>query len=173
MICVCPGCGGAQPSRGKTYPQLEGRYHSSPECWELFGELSAYTLSHGDPKFIHQHAVDAWQLQHAIVSTSNIGIAFSLIGLYLALERGYIGRQVQLAHMQLGRTKRNWGDFEIPSSRAPFTVADVLETEPGLARDARLMQWAAAVWANWNHAHAWTARTCANLLPSHFTGSST
>lgn len=28
-------------------------------------ELQAYTRSHGDPSFIHQHVVDAWALQHA------------------------------------------------------------------------------------------------------------
>ena len=161
MIRVCPGCGIEQPSGGSL---PEGRHNSSPECWALFGELSAYTVTHGDPKFIHQHAVDTWQLQHALPSKSNIGIAFSLIGLYLALEEQYTGRQVQRAHMELGRTKRNWGDFEIPSSRAALTVTDVLRADAGPARDARLMQWAAAVWANWKHAHAWTAETCARLL---------
>lgn len=155
-------CGVERASGGKH----DGRYNSSPECWELFGELSAYTLVHGDRKFIHQHAVDTWQLQHAVTSKSNIGIAFSLIGLYLALERGYTGRQVQLAHMELGQTKRNWGDFEIPSSRAALTVADALRAGPGSARDAALMQWAAAVWTNWNHAHGWTEETCARLLRS-------
>ncbi len=172
MTRVCPGCGLAHPS-GKSYPQQDGRFNSSPECWELFGELSAYTLSHGDPKFIHQHAVDAWQLQHAVPSKSNIGIAFSLIGLYLALERGYTGREVQLAHMRLGRTKRNWGDFDIPSARARLTVADVLGADPGPARDAMLIEWASAVWENWTHSHAWTRKTCASLLRSHLTGSST
>lgn len=162
MNSVCPGCGASLASSAGQ--ARHDRYNSLPECWELFGELSAYTLSHGDPRFIHQHAVDTWQLQHAMVSKSNIGIAFSLIGLYLALEKGYTGRQVQLAHMELGRTKRSWGDFEIPSSRAALTVADVLQAEPGSVRDARLMQWAAAVWANWNYAHARTAETCLRLL---------
>jgi hypothetical protein len=162
---VCPGCGASLASGAGE--ARHDRYNSSPECWGLFGELSAYTLSHGDPRFIHQHAVDTWQLQHAMPSKSNIGIAFSLIGLYLALEKGYTGRQVQLAHMELGRTKRNWGDFEIPSRHATLTVVDVLHAEPGNARDARLMQWAAAVWDNWNHAHAWTAETCARLLLPH------
>jgi hypothetical protein len=130
----------------------------------LFGELSAYTLSHGDPRFIHQHAVDAYQLQHAISSKSNIGIAFSLIGLYLAIERGRTGREAQLAHMELGRTKRNWGDFTIPSTCAALTVRDVLDAAPGPIRDAKLMEWARSVWNNWPHAHAWTRETCSRML---------
>ena len=165
MNRVCPGCGASLESSAAE--SRHDRYNSSPACWELFGELSAYTLSHGHPRFIHQHAVDTWQLQHAMPSKSNIGIAFSLIGLYLALEKGYTGRQVQLMHMELGRTKRDWGDFEVPSSPAALTVADVLRAGPGNSRDAMLMQWAAAVWANWNRAHAWTAETCSRLLRAH------
>lgn len=161
MTTVCPGCGVERPFGGQL---PESRHNSSAECWALFGELSAYTLAHGRAQFIHQHAVDAWQLQHALISKSNIGIAFSLIGLYLALEKSYTGRQVQLAHMQLGKTKRDWGDFEIPSTRAALTVIDVLNVEPGPGRDTRLMEWARSVWLNWTHAHGWTRETCSRLL---------
>jgi hypothetical protein len=161
VTSVCPGCGIEQPSSGQSPPS---RFHASPECWTLFGELSAYTLSHGHPSFIHQHAVDAYQAQHAVESVSNIGIAFSLIGLYLATEKGWTGRQVQLAHMKLSRPKRNWPRLEPVRERAALTVLDVLQVEPGTARDAMLMKWAAAVWASWSHAHAWTAETCARWL---------
>ncbi len=161
MISVCPGCGLELPSEGTA---AGGRHNSSPECWRLFGELSAYTLTHGDPRFIHQHAVDAWQLQHAQITKSNIGIAFSLVGLYLACEKGRTGRAAQLAHMELGKTKRNYGDFVIPKERAPLTVLDVLNVPPGPGRDAKLMEWARAVWMSWPHAHAWTAELCARLL---------
>lgn len=158
---ICPGCGSDLPPTGAA---AESRYNSSRECWEKFGELSAYTLARGDPRFIHQHAVDAWQAQHAVITKSNIGIAFSLLGLYLALEKNYTGRRVQLAHMQLSRPKRDWGDFQIPRERAKLTVLDVLQAEPGPPRDARLMEWAAAVWATWTGARAWTIDTCARLL---------
>lgn len=161
MTSACPGCGLELPAAEGA---LHDRYNSSPACWQLFGELSAYTLSHSDPRFIHQHAVDTWQAQHAVSAGPNIGIAFSLIGLYLALEKGYTGRQVQLAHMQLGKTKRQWGEFIIPSTRAALTVRDVLDVEPGPARDLKLIEWARAVWVNWSHARPWTLETCARLL---------
>ncbi len=157
---ICPGCGVETPLRGRP---PETRHNASAECWALFGELSAYTLVHGDPKFIHQHAVDAWQAQHLIKSKSNIGIAFSLIGLYLALEKGYSGRQVQLAHMELGRTKRVWVWCD-PPVKYGMTVADVLQAEPGADRDAALMKWAAAVWQSWSHAQDWTRQICTELL---------
>jgi len=166
---ICPGCGVALPSAGPSPDESAAesrgrRFNSSIECWTRFGELSAYTLGHGDPGFIHQHAVDAWQAQHMVASPSNIGIAFSLIGLYLALEKSYTGREVQRAHMKLARTKRQWGEFEKPSARAPINVLDVLLAEAGPARDAMLMKWAAAVWASWSHAHEWTKETCTRLL---------
>jgi hypothetical protein len=157
---VCAGCGVERPSSGKP---SETRHNASAECWALFGELSAYTLVHGDPKFIHQHAVDAWQAQHLVASKSNIGLAFSLIGLYLALEKGYSGRRVQLAHMELGRTKRTWAWFD-PPAEYKLTVVDVLHAEPGADRDAVLMKWAAAVWAAWSHAQDWTRQVCLQFL---------
>jgi hypothetical protein len=157
---VCAGCGVEQPLSAKS---PDARHNASAECWGLFGELSAYTLTHGDPKFIHQHAVDAWQAQHLVASKSNIGLAFSLIGLYLAVERGYTGRQVQLAHMELGRTKRTWAWFD-PPAEYRLTVVDVLRVEPGASRDAMLMKWAAAVWQSWSHAQDWTRQACWQYL---------
>jgi hypothetical protein len=161
MNTVCPGCGIQQPSSGQT---SENRYNCSFECWDLFGQLSAYTLSHRGGTFIHQHAVDAWQAQHIGPASSNIGAAFSLIGLYLALEKGYTGRQVQIVHMELGKFKRDWPKLECPSVAATLTVMDVLNADRGEQRDAMLMKWAAAVWASWSHAHGWTKQYCAQHL---------
>jgi hypothetical protein len=50
---------------------------------QLFDELSFYTLSHGHPRFIHQHALDAYTAQTASEQTRTIAIFFALMGLYL------------------------------------------------------------------------------------------
>jgi hypothetical protein len=160
-LIVCPGCGVELPSSGAA---TETRFNASSECWTSFGELCAYTTTHGDPKFIHQHAVDAWQAQHVVKSKSNIGVAFSLIGLYLGLEKGFTGRQVQLAHMTLGRTKREWTWFDPPVDRTWLTVVDVLHAAPGADRDEVLMKWAASVWQSWSQAQAWTRQVSAEYL---------
>ena len=73
---------------------------------DAYHELSAYTQTHGDLTFIHQHVVDAWAAQHAVEAGKSIGLTFALAGLYLHLERGFSGRQVQRAHMEMGRRKR-------------------------------------------------------------------
>lgn len=39
-----------------------------------YHELQAYSITHGDPAFIHQHVVDAWTLQHADEHTKPIAI---------------------------------------------------------------------------------------------------
>jgi hypothetical protein len=154
----CPGCGVELPDRGAAE-----RMRASQACWELYGELAAYTLARGRG-FLHQYGVDAYQAQHADPGASGITIAFSLIGLYLASERGWTGLQVQRAHMALAREKVAWPRFELPRESAPVTARDVLNAEPGDERDAALKQWCAAVWESWRHAHAWTRRFCEERL---------
>jgi hypothetical protein len=113
---------------------------------EAYYELSYYTLAHPDPSFIHQHIVDAFAAQTANQNTKPIGIAFALVGLYLYLEKGYTGRQVQLAHMRLAKRRQEWPRFDLPEFRGEITVADVLREPPGEKRDAMIGSWCDSVW---------------------------
>jgi Family of unknown function (DUF5946) len=114
-------------------------------------ELSYYTLAHGDPVFIHQHLVDAYGAQHVRPqSKSTIGAAFALAGLYLAVERGFTGRQVQKMHMLMASRSKQWPRFEPSPGAGALTVADVLKVEPGPGRDQELLRWCASVWAAWS-----------------------
>jgi len=117
-------------------------------------EMTYHTLAHGDPKFIHQHLVDAYGAQHVRQSNSTIGAAFALTGLYLAVERGFTGRQVQKAHMRMARASKQWPRFVPPEDVGPLTVGDVLAVEPGPHRDEKLMEWCASVWSAWSSEHA-------------------
>jgi len=114
---------------------------------EAYDELCAYTLSHGDAQFIHQHVVDAWTAQHADARTKPLGLTFALVGLYLAVEKNVSGREVQRAHMRLARRKRAWPSFELPKSRGAMTALDVMDAPAGPQRDAAIRAWCAAVWA--------------------------
>jgi hypothetical protein len=60
-----------------------------------YAELCGYTLTHGDPAFIHQHVVDAFAAQQADGASKPIGVIFALVGLYLHVERQFSGRHVQ------------------------------------------------------------------------------
>jgi len=115
-----------------------------------YDELAAYTLAHGDPAFIHQHVVDAFAAQHATPDSKPIGVAFALIGLYLHLERGRTGREVQQAHMRLARTRQGWPPFVPPRERGEVTIHDVLVAPPGPARDLAIEAWCASVWQAWS-----------------------
>lgn len=121
---------------------------------EDFHELSFYTLAHPDRiYFIHQHIVDAYQAHMANETTKPIGLIFSLIGLYLFIEKGYTGRQVQLAHMKLSNNKQAWPTIELPQLRGNITAKDVLQAQPGMDRDAMIKKWCASVWAAYESSH--------------------
>jgi hypothetical protein len=122
-----------------------------PSDQDLFNELSFHTLELRDSAFIHQHIVDAFAVQHADADTRPIAIVFGLIGLYLYLEKNFTGRQVQRAHMQLARYRRQWIAPPIPQQRATIGVADVLAAEPGPARHAMIRRWCEAVWQDWQY----------------------
>jgi len=147
VISVCPGCGLQRRSLGL---EPDRRANASGECRALMNELTYYTLAHGDPRFIHQHVVDAYGAQHVHRSASTIGAAFTLAGLYLAVERAFTGREVQKMHMLMASRSKQWPRFDPPTDAGPLTVADVLAAEPGPTRDEAIMRWCASVWRAWS-----------------------
>jgi hypothetical protein len=125
---ICPGCGLLLPRNHARSPE---RFNASGECWQLFSDLSCYTLSKQDAEFIYQCAVDTYEAQHAGGTSRNITVAFGLIGLYLALEKGYTGKQVQEAHKRIARLRKDWPRLEPPARPAAITVLDVLRVPDG------------------------------------------
>ena len=120
-----------------------------PTDQQLFDQLSFYTLSLRDPFFLHQNAVDAFAAQHVDEETKPIKTVFALIGLYLTLEKGFSGRQVQLAHMRLAKQRKHWPQIPPTDQSASITVADALAAEPGPLRDQAIRDWCQAVWQTW------------------------
>jgi hypothetical protein len=136
------------------------------DAWDA---LAAYTLTHGDLAFIHQHLVDAFAAQHATTDTKPIAIVFALIGLYLHVERGLSGRQVQRAHIMLAKRSRHWPTIPLPEHRGAMTAIDVLAAPAGPERDRAIDAWCVSVWDAYRDAapaivvlarehglHAWT-----------------
>ncbi|MBP3965976.1 DUF5946 family protein [Paenibacillus lignilyticus] len=160
-IVKCPGCGLMLPNQYFAEPS---RFHASGECMELFNQLSYYTTSHGQPEFIHQLALDAYGAQHSGGITRSITTAFSLIGLYLVVEHGFTGKQVQQAHMELGRKKITWPELTPPPTSAAITIQEVLQAEAGESRDAMIHQWVHEVWNSWSHAHSWVKEAAQPVL---------
>lgn len=119
---------------------------SGPSELDAYHELQAYTLTHSDPAFIHQYVVDAWTAQHADEQTRPIALTFALVGLYLHVEKGYTGRQVQRVHMALARRRRRWPEFVLPRQRGAITVRQVMAAPAGPERDRAIDAWCASVW---------------------------
>lgn len=134
-----------------------------------YDELQCYTLGRGDEAFVHQHVVDAWTAQHADAETKPIALAFALIGLYLHLERGFSGRQVQRAHMALARRKRAWPSFVLPKERGSVTAIQVIAATPGPERDRAIDAWCASVWETFRESR----QAVAELLEQHGIGRGT
>jgi hypothetical protein len=128
----------------------------------LYHELAYYTLSHTNPRFIHQHAVDVFAAQTADENSNPIKLAFGLIGLFLHIEKNYSGRAVQKAHMQLARQRKTWPQFALPAQRGKIRVADVLRAPPGILRDQAIENWAADVWRSWAGCHRQVAELVAS-----------
>ena len=121
---------------------------------DLYNQLAFYTLAHPDPAFIHQLVVDAYAAQNANEATKPIAIVFSLIGLYLHLEKGFTGKQVQRAHMQLAKWPNTWIKPTLPKNRSAISIQNVLAAEPGPPRDAMIERWCASVWECWQPSRA-------------------
>jgi len=114
---------------------------------DLYNDLLFYTLSHPDPEFfIHQYAVDAFAAQNVDENTKNITLLYAVAGLYLAVERGFSGKEVQNAHLIFSKEKSDMPLIIPPENRGEITIKNVLEAEPGIARDEMILHWCASVW---------------------------
>jgi len=113
---------------------------------EMYYELAYYTLSHPDPKFIHQHIVDAFTAQTATPKTKSIAIYYALVGLYLHLEKDFTGKEVQMAHVKLSNTSKIFEPLDLPDYRGDFTIQDILIYPPGKERDEAIHKWCVCVW---------------------------
>lgn len=111
-----------------------------------YNELAFYTLAHPSPSFIHQHVVDAYAVQKADENTKPIAIVFGLIGLYLHVEKNFTGKQVQKAHMQLAKRRKQWFRPRLPENRGAIVIAHVLAAAAGAQRDAMIHDWCVSVW---------------------------
>jgi hypothetical protein len=110
-----------------------------------YDEVYAYTT--GRPGFILQHVVDAFGAQTATREAKLIRVVFSLVGLYLHVEKKFSGRQVQQVHVELGRRKPAWPAVALPNNRGAMTAIDVLAAAAGDPRDRAIDEWCASVWA--------------------------
>ncbi len=157
-----PLCGAAADAQ-VIEPMEAGTLRDQVSEQQAYEQLQYYTLAHGGLEFIHQHVVDAWAAQQADELTKPIKLTFALVGLYLHVEKGFSGRQVQRVHMTLARRQRNWPSFPLPRQRGSITAIQVLAAPAGHERDQAINAWCASVWGAFSESH----QAIAELLQQH------
>jgi hypothetical protein len=129
---------------------VDPRRHASGECWSLYGEVTGLQLTRpARLGAVRQLTVDAYAAQHVGPQTPAIGPAFALIGLHLALDRGWEGWQVRDEHQRLARKRREWPRLTPPPDVGGVTVFDVAMADSDAEHVAVVRRWAEAVWAAW------------------------
>jgi hypothetical protein len=156
---LCPSCGW-DSSTGTD--GIEPPFPASPTCYSAYLELSAYNVERARWDFPHQQAVDAYAAQHPGPPAKPISVWFALVGLHLALDQGRTGRQVQRAHLQLGRHKQAWPPLRPAADLRCTTVGEVIRHSPGDDRDAAILRWAGDVWSLRTDSYDLIAELCTN-----------
>ena len=156
---ACPSCGWDSTAGANG---VDPPFPASPACYSAYLELSAYNVERARWDFIHQQAVDAYAAQHSGPPAKPISAWFALVGLHLALDQERTGRQVQHAHMRLGRHKQAWPPLRPPADLRCMTAGEVLRHSPGDDRDAATLWWAGDVWSRWADSHHVIAEFCSD-----------
>ncbi len=113
---------------------------------KLYHDLTIYSLSHQGKNFIHQYVVDSFTAQNATVNTSAIAVFYALAGLYLHVEKGFNGKQVQEAHLKFSKQTKNYPTINLPAFRGELNIRNIAVSEPGIERDQAIENWAKCVW---------------------------
>jgi hypothetical protein len=167
---TCPGCGLRLPAGGVA---PDPRRNASPECRQVYGEVQGIALNHLElARDLRQLTVDAYAAQHAPREVGGdlpaISVAYAVVGLHLALDRGLSGLEVRAAHQRMGRPDPSWPRLPAPARTGAMTVFDVaaagamVGSVAGHAEAVRA--WTAAVWQAWAAEHATVAALADRLL---------
>jgi hypothetical protein len=164
---ACRGCGASFP---RTPWALDRDLRAAPECWRAYAEATTFAAGHlAVTGAVVQLTVDVYGAQHAGEPTPPIRVAYALVGLYLAVERGRDGDAVLAAHQRMGRPQEWWPTFDPPAEPGAVTIADVLAA--GAAAEspdghvAAVRRWAEAVWQAWAPRHADVVALADRLVP--------
>ncbi|MFO7697797.1 MAG: DUF5946 family protein [Anaerolineae bacterium] len=149
----CPGCGALVPDHdGATHPYIG----ASAGCWALFGEVMAREYGEYRYPAVHALTVDTYAAQHpGTPSRRSIqSVALHLMGLHLALERGYDAQRVIAERQRALRGGATYTLLEPPAEMGPLTILDVHAARDLAEHESVVRRWAASVWAAWAPHHA-------------------
>lgn len=163
---TCPGCGLELPA-SRTQP--DHRVNASGECLQVCAEVAGFASEHRQLLRWHQLTVDAYGAQHGGGGARPIRLAYSLVGLHLALDRELSGDEVRAGHQRMGKPDPSWPDFLPPPDSWGSTVMTVAEqglmAGSAAGHSNAVQRWAADVWRAWATQHGAVVALTAKLLP--------
>jgi hypothetical protein len=113
---------------------------------ENYDALVYYTLGLKDNFFIHQYVVDAYTAQFANINTKPISLIFSLVGLYLNIEKNYSGKSIQQFHTLMSNNKIIWPHVALPLKRGDITIDMILKEKEDEERNKMIKVWCISIW---------------------------
>ncbi|MCU1572939.1 MAG: hypothetical protein JWO93_1021 [Micrococcaceae bacterium] len=162
---TCPGCGGRFDADPDAAPSS---LSAAAECSNTCAWVTGYGLSTPGLARFHQMIVDTYGAQHPAPPTPRIRVAYSLVGLHLALDRGISGPGVRAAHGLMGKPTPDWPAFAPPSGHAALTIADVAaegwQADSAGGHASVVMRWATMVWATWRPSQSAVESLVAHLF---------
>jgi uncharacterized protein DUF5946 len=127
---------------------------ASPGCWQIYNEVTAKELTNPAYASLRGLRVDTYMVQHpgAPSPQSIQSVAAHLIGLYLALEKGFPPDKAIRFQNRLRKDHLVW--LEPPPSLGVLTIVDIAQAADARAYLELVKQWAVATWQAWNAHHA-------------------
>jgi hypothetical protein len=148
----CLGCGASVPDRDSAIHPYIG---ASAGCWALFGEVMAREYGEYRYPAVHALTVDVYAAQHPGMPSrrSTQSVALHLMGLHLALERGYDAQRVIAERQRAQRAGATYTWLEPPANMGPLTIVDIHAARDLAEHEDLVRRWAASVWAAWEQHH--------------------
>lgn len=151
---ICPGCG---IELERVELPMHAYIGASASCWALYNELLAREYEGfvgslpANQALTRIRVIDAYAVQHhgkperrAIQSVNA-----HLVALYLQLEKGYSGEQVNAALQRVLKFANEFVWLEPPTPNGTMTIADVLRAQTPEEQANAIEKYARDIWSAW------------------------
>lgn len=142
---------------------------ATASCWALYNELHAKQYQ-GFGALTPIRVIDAYAVQHhgkperlrSVDRRAIQSVNAHLVALYLQLEKGYVGNQVNVALQRVLKFANEFVWLEPPTPNGTLTIADVLKAVTPQEQANAIENYARDIWRAWQ-AHRATVLKWANV----------
>ncbi|TAH48627.1 MAG: hypothetical protein EYC68_20175 [Chloroflexota bacterium] len=144
--CEC----GLELPRADTLLPTHAYIGATAGCWALYNELHAKQYT-GFGALTPIRVIDAYAVQHHGKTERRAiqSVNAHLVALYLQLEKGYKGEQVNVALQRVLKFADEFVWLEPPTPNGTLTIADVLRAETSEEQANAIENYARDIWRAW------------------------